>query len=232
MIKIRAFYDVLGSPKEFVVDYLKQLVSKVKEYEGVRVLEEEYLEPSQQGNMWSSVAILTLEFDDLEKLFEFVIDYPPSTIEVLEPEGPEEILKKIEEIVKKLDAEAEAKKELKKQLKELKKALKALRGFVFTRSFLQLFLNDQLAKHHQLGMLIKNLQAENILLKKQVEELNAKIQQSRDDTLKEKTELQQKLDEVTELLEKVTQQLDSCLKEKEQLEKKLEELQKSTNKGG
>jgi len=168
MIKIKAFYDVLGSPREFVNDYLKQLVEKVREYEGVRIVEEEYLEPVQQGNLWSSVAILTLEFEDLQKLFEFIIDYPPSTVEVLEPEGPEEIIKRMEEIINKLDIKEE-KKELKEQIKKLRKLLKSLRGLVFTRSFLQLFLNDQLAKQHQLGLLIKNLQAENILLKKQLE---------------------------------------------------------------
>jgi len=102
MIKAQVFYDALGNPKEFVIDYLKDLIEKLKEYEGAKIIDYEIMEPINNGELWSAVAVITMEFEDLQRLFEFILDYPPSTIEVIEPEGPEEILKKIEEKIAKI----------------------------------------------------------------------------------------------------------------------------------
>jgi len=169
MIKARIFYDAMGNPEDFVRKYLDDLIGKVKEYEGVNVLEIEKLDPVKNGELYSMVAILTVEFEDLQKLFEFILDYPPSTIEIIEPEGPEELLKDLEKKIDKLsEVEKSAKKETKELIKEIRKELKAIKTMVPTRSFLNLLLNDLLAKQHQLGLLLKNLQAENILLKQKL----------------------------------------------------------------
>ncbi|AAR39252.1 NEQ408 [Nanoarchaeum equitans Kin4-M] len=152
MIKAQVFYDALGAPKENVVSFLKDLVERIKQYEGAKVIDYKILEPEPQGNnLYSSVAILIMEFEDLFRVFQFVLDYPPATIEILYPEGPDQLLRDIEkELSKCVDKE---------KVNQLRKEIKALKSLIPTKATLNLILNDLATKQHQMGLLIKELQA-------------------------------------------------------------------------
>ena len=176
MIKVTLFYDALGSPKDFVKSYLQDILQKIKDYEGINIKDISILDPIEQENgLYSALAIVKAEFEDLQSLVQFILDFTPSTIEIESPEGPEEVINELEKDIKELENSSKAIEKIKK----IKKELKLLKSLVPTKSFLNMFLNDLITKQHQMGMLIKNLQAENILLKQRLSQVSGKEDQNK-----------------------------------------------------
>ena len=82
-MRARITIEMMGSPPEFVESSLKKVEEKIRgEY---RVYEVRYEKPVKVGDMYYSVFFeMELEFKDIEQMFGFILDYGPSTIEVLE----------------------------------------------------------------------------------------------------------------------------------------------------
>ena len=85
-IRCRTIIEVLGKPKEHVEDALKQYIEHIKEDHELVVLNEDYSDMKEQGNLWSKFVELELVIKGTSKLIGFCFEYMPSSIEVLKPE--------------------------------------------------------------------------------------------------------------------------------------------------
>ena len=85
-VRCRTIIEVLGKPKEYVEDALKQYIEHIKEDHELVVLNEDYSEAKEQGKMWSKFVELDLIIKGTKKLISFCFEYMPSSLEVLKPE--------------------------------------------------------------------------------------------------------------------------------------------------
>ena len=85
-IRCRAIIEVLGKPKEHVGKSIKEYVEHIKKDSELVVLNEDYSEVKEQGNLWSQFVELELVIKGTFKLIAFCFDYMPSSIEVLKPD--------------------------------------------------------------------------------------------------------------------------------------------------
>ena len=85
-IRCRTIIEVLGKPKEYVEDALKQYIEHIKEDSELVILNEDYSEIKEQGNLWSKFVELDLVIKGTRKLISFCFEYMPSSIEVVKPE--------------------------------------------------------------------------------------------------------------------------------------------------
>ncbi len=126
IIKARAIIEMLGAPKEHIQETLKLYIEKIKKEEKkMTLLQIEYAEPKEAGQLFSVFAELDIAFDDMQTLTYFCFDYMPGSIEVYEPEE-----------------------------------------LTYSANDYTDFLNDLQARLHKFDMLIKNLSAENKIIKK------------------------------------------------------------------
>lgn len=82
--------EVLGRPKEHVIETLKDLIEKIKQEKGVRVVEEkihEAKEIEKQKEMFTSYAEIEVHVESVSQLVSLSFNYMPAHIEVLEPEN-------------------------------------------------------------------------------------------------------------------------------------------------
>lgn len=84
-IIVRAIVEMMGVPKEYIEQTLKNYILKLKQ-EGLKVRKEQYEEAKLQEKLYSTFSELEIEFDSFEALVGFCFDAMPSSIEVLEPE--------------------------------------------------------------------------------------------------------------------------------------------------
>ena len=86
----RITVEVLGSPQDHVEKALKQVITKIKEENNMKVLKVEAYEAKQMDNkLWSTFADIEFETKSLKKVLGVCYDYMPSSIEILEPAGME-----------------------------------------------------------------------------------------------------------------------------------------------
>ena len=85
-VRCRTIIEVLGKPKEHVEDALKQYIAHIKEDSELVVLNEDYSEAKEQGNLWSKFVELDLVIKGTKKLISFCFEYMPSSLEILKPE--------------------------------------------------------------------------------------------------------------------------------------------------
>lgn len=80
-------FEVIGTPKEHVVDTLKSYLEKIKQEPQLSVLNEEIGEPEEvEGGLWGTYADTEILFDKLEKLVWLSINFMPASIEITAPE--------------------------------------------------------------------------------------------------------------------------------------------------
>ncbi len=124
-IVCRVILEVLGKPKEHVIESLKGFVENIKEnkkkYHVIRV---ENSEPEEVEGMFSTYAEIELWAIKPSNILDLCYDYMPSSIEILEPNN-----------------------------------------VTFTGTDLTAFINDMQTRIHNIDMLVKNVRAENRLLK-------------------------------------------------------------------
>jgi len=86
-IKIRAIIEVMGRPPEFLTETLSKTAEHLEKEEGMKVLKKEIAEPkeTEEKNLFSSFMEMELTLKDMEKLTDFMMNYLPSNIEVIEP---------------------------------------------------------------------------------------------------------------------------------------------------
>ena len=85
-IRCRTIIEVLGKPKEYVEDSLKQYIEHIKKDSELVVLNEDYSEMEEQGKLWSKFVELDIVIKGTSKLISFCFEYMPSSIEVMKPE--------------------------------------------------------------------------------------------------------------------------------------------------
>ena len=85
-LRCRTIIEVLGKPKEYVEDALKQYTKHIKEDSELVILNEDYSEAKDQGKMWSKFVELDLVIKGTKKLISFCFEYMPSSLEVTKPE--------------------------------------------------------------------------------------------------------------------------------------------------
>lgn len=85
-IRCKVIIEVLGKPKEYVENAIKQYIEHIKDDSEFVVLNEDYSEIREQGKLWSKFAELELVIKGTKKLIGFCFEYMPSSIEVLKPE--------------------------------------------------------------------------------------------------------------------------------------------------
>lgn len=85
-IRCRTIIEVLGKPKEHVENAIREYIEHIKQDSELVILNEDYSETKEQGNLWSKFVELELVIKGTKKLISFCFEYMPSSIEVLKPE--------------------------------------------------------------------------------------------------------------------------------------------------
>ena len=85
-IRCRTIIEVLGKPKEYVENAIKEYTGHIKEDAELVVLNDDYSETKEQGKLWSKFVELDLIVKGTKKLISFCFEYMPSSIEVVKPE--------------------------------------------------------------------------------------------------------------------------------------------------
>lgn len=85
-IHIRAIIEMLGTPKEHLLETLKSYVKKLSEDEKFIILNEDYSEPEEKETMFAVFVELDILIKGIENVSWFAFDYMPSSLEIVEPE--------------------------------------------------------------------------------------------------------------------------------------------------
>ena len=122
-LRCRMIIEMLGKPKEHVEETLRMLLEKLKQEDGVELLDGNVHKPKEQGAFFSSFVELEALVKDMGIFATLCFEYMPSSVEITEPEN------------------------LKMHSRELAD-----------------FVNDMLARLHDVDMRFKNVNAANQLL--------------------------------------------------------------------
>ncbi|MFP4112409.1 MAG: hypothetical protein ACLFPQ_01690 [Candidatus Woesearchaeota archaeon] len=85
-ISIRTIIEMMGRPKEHLMETLKSYVKKLSESDNYEVLNEEYSEPKEEDGMFNVFVEVEMLVKNIEEVAWFSFDYMPASIEILEPE--------------------------------------------------------------------------------------------------------------------------------------------------
>lgn len=88
-IEVQFIIQIAGKPATNVQKALDLVNKKLEESKDFKLLESEVLEPEleEDTTLYSGMIDAIARFDDLEKVFNFILDYTPNSIEVIEPEN-------------------------------------------------------------------------------------------------------------------------------------------------
>ena len=84
-VRCRTIIEVLGKPREYVENAIREYIGHIKEDSELVILDEEYSDAKEQGKLWSKFAELDLVIKGTQKLISFCFEYMPSSSEVLKP---------------------------------------------------------------------------------------------------------------------------------------------------
>ena len=88
-IKAVMIIEVIGRPKEHLIETLGSLIKQVDEEEGVNVKEKKISKPilmKGQKNFYTSFAEIEIEVEEILRLAVLMFKYMPSHIEIISPE--------------------------------------------------------------------------------------------------------------------------------------------------
>lgn len=86
-VHARVIIEMLGSPKEHIVQTLKDYITQLKNDKTLKIVSEDTAEPeARDGKLFSVFTELDIWFKDVDHLIAFCFDAMPSSIELLEPE--------------------------------------------------------------------------------------------------------------------------------------------------
>ncbi len=84
MIKARSVIEVMGQPEELVEKTLKKMEDNIKK--NFKLEESFTAEPKKSGKkFYTSFIELTINYDNIQQLFEYMTYYTPTLIEIIEP---------------------------------------------------------------------------------------------------------------------------------------------------
>ena len=120
-IVARIIVEVIGSPKDFVEETLKEVIGRLKDEKGIQLHNSKIYETEQLENrFWSTFAEIEFEAEDLKRLVGLCMDFLPSSVEILEPAGMDvdlsEIAYTINDILGKLHEYSKIIKNLQSQI--------------------------------------------------------------------------------------------------------------------
>lgn len=89
-MKVRFFFEALGSPKDFVTQFLNRLLEDIKQFEGLEVMNSKIEEPIEREvevngkkvKLWSSFLEIEGIPRDFQSLLDFILMFSPSHIEI------------------------------------------------------------------------------------------------------------------------------------------------------
>ena len=87
-IILKAIIDIAGKPESAVSQALDKTEEKIEAFNGVQILEIARAEPElneQTNGMYTAFLDLELECETPRVLMQFIVDYLPTSIEILEP---------------------------------------------------------------------------------------------------------------------------------------------------
>jgi hypothetical protein len=87
-IKAIMIIEVAGRPPQYLTDSLKAHVEKLNSIKGVRLVSSKIAEAriiEEEKDLYTSFAEVEVETETLGKLMELVMDYMPSSVEIVEP---------------------------------------------------------------------------------------------------------------------------------------------------
>lgn len=85
-IHSRIILEVVGKPKEYVVETLKENLKKIKDDKNNLLISEKTEKPAKQDNYFSTFAEIEVLSKDSLSLLSLCFDYMPSSVEIIEPE--------------------------------------------------------------------------------------------------------------------------------------------------
>jgi len=85
-ICVNAIIEMLGGPKEYIEQVLKDYIEKRKK-DGLNVRAEIYHEGVSRDTLFTTFAELEIHFNNTEELLEFCFESMPSSIEIIQPEN-------------------------------------------------------------------------------------------------------------------------------------------------
>jgi len=89
-IQANAVIEILGRPKEYIYDSLKNLIKvKIANEKGIKVIEQDVHEPvlaKDSKDLFTTFAEITLDFDSLDVYLNFMFAYMPSHLDIAYPE--------------------------------------------------------------------------------------------------------------------------------------------------
>jgi predicted transcriptional regulator len=85
-IHARIIVEILGKPKDHVVNTLKEYIDRITKSKEIFLLKNTIAEAKEQDNMFSSFADIEILIKGVSNLIGFCFDYMPSSIEVIAPE--------------------------------------------------------------------------------------------------------------------------------------------------
>src|SRR3989338_5648551 len=83
-IYARFILEILGAPKEYIEQTLKEYVAKLKK-EGVEIKKEKFEEAKPADKLFSTFAEIEAQFQDINDLLSFCFEALPSSVEIIEP---------------------------------------------------------------------------------------------------------------------------------------------------
>ena len=84
-ILCRTVIELLGKPKDYIVDTMHKYVEKIKQNKEIEVVKAEFSDPVEKEGLFGMFVDLEAWFKHSETLIDFCFDYMPSSIEVVEP---------------------------------------------------------------------------------------------------------------------------------------------------
>lgn len=89
-MKVRFFFEALGSPKDFVTQFLNKLLEDIKQFKGLEIVNSKIEEPIEREvevngkkvKLWSSFLEIEGTPRDFQSLLDFVLMFSPSHIEI------------------------------------------------------------------------------------------------------------------------------------------------------
>ncbi len=82
----RAIVEIAGKPKKYVEDTMQLVINKLKEEEGMKIVNSKIHDAKDHSGVFSTFSELEIEFQGNESLLLFCFEYMPSSIEFIEPE--------------------------------------------------------------------------------------------------------------------------------------------------
>jgi len=86
-IKAVAIVEILGAPKEYVLEALNAYIEKMKKEKEIMILDVEKSEVEQKDKLFSIFAEIGILAQKPSRLVDYCFDYMPSSIEIIEPES-------------------------------------------------------------------------------------------------------------------------------------------------